>query len=261
MILRYPGGKSKGPLSDLIVDSIRQRYTRGIFGELFFGGGGITLKLLKLGVIDHLLINEKDVTLARLWNAVISNPDRLVEEIHEVEPSVELFESTKRRVKKGVASGLEALIVNRMSHGGRGAMGGPQGGLHQKSQYTIDCRWSPEFLCKKVLECSRLFSSVDVIGRKCHVGDYERYLELCDWVYLDPPYWEKGKGLYLKSFAGEDHQRLRRVLDDWNHWILSYNNVPEIRELYAGYPQEVASVKGNGGIKEGSELLITCGEH
>jgi len=257
MFLRYPGGKSRGEWSNYITDVIELRYFGGVFGELFFGGGGITFKLLKRGVIESLLMNERDVSLARLWNAVIKNPSRLNQGIQNVEPSVDLFLRSKDHVKRGVGSGLESLIVNRMSHGGRGPRGGPQGGKDQRSKYKIDCRWNATGLCKKVTECSRLLNSVEIVGGQCFSGDYRAFLGKVNLAYLDPPYWQVGEGLYLHSFDEQAHTRLHKALRGRKNWVLSYNNVPEIRELYRGYPQNIGSMSGNEGTKEDSELIIT----
>ncbi len=256
MFLRYPGGKSRGEWANFIADVVENKYHGGVFGELFFGGGGIALKLLKRGVIDSLLMNELDVSLARLWNAVIKNPSRLNQGIRSVVPSVDLFLRSRDRVRRGAGSGLESLIVNRMSHGGRGPRGGPQGGKDQRGMYKIDCRWHVENLCKNVTKCSRLLNSVEIIGGHCFSGDYRAFLGKVDTAYLDPPYWQVGEGLYLHSFNGEAHNRLHKALLGRKNWILSYNNVPEIRKLYQGFNQRVGSMAGNEGSKEGSELLI-----
>jgi DNA adenine methylase len=256
MLLRYPGGKSRGAWSNHIVEEISQRYRGGVFGELFFGGGGITLKLLKKGVIKSLLINELDPSLARFWNAVIKQPCRLRSGIRAVNPSVELFLHSKERVLRGVGSSLEALIVNRMSHGGRGVKAGPQGGVNQTGKYKIGCRWNADKLCKDVSTCNRLFKSVNIIGGKCHSGDYAGWLDAADFLYLDPPYWEVGEGLYLHSFNEVEHFRMYHLIRSQTNWILSYNNVVDIRKIYFCYHTEVGSVAGNGGTKEGSELLI-----
>ncbi len=257
MLLRYPGGKSRGQWSNYIVEEIKSRYNGGTFGELFFGGGGITLKLLKQGAIDSILINEFDPSLARLWNAVIKNPHRLCSMIKGIDPSVDLFLIAKDRVLRGVGCGFESLVVNRMSHGGRGVKAGPQGGVNQTGKYKIGCRWNADKLCKNVLACHRLFKSVDIVGGGCCCDDYAAWFNHVDLMYLDPPYWEVGEGLYLHSFDGYEHERLYRVIRTRTNWILSYNNVPDIRKLYQHYHIEVGSVAGNGGTKDGSELLIT----
>jgi len=63
--------------------------------------------------------------------------------------------------------------------------------------------------------------------------------------------------LYLHSFDEEEHERLRRELGHRINWILSYNNVPETQLMYNGYHRQTGTTNGNGGFKEGSEMLIT----
>jgi DNA adenine methylase len=241
----------------LIVETVKAQYDGGTFGELFFGGGAITFKLLKLRVLESIIINEKDPSLARLWNAVIKTPCRLRSGIRAVKPSVDLFLRSKDRVLRGVGSGLEALIVNRMSYGGRGVKANPQGGLKQESKYKIDCRWKPDALCRNVTTCHKLLYSVEIRGGKCHAEDYAAWFSHVDLMYLDPPYWEKGEGLYLHSFDGYEHERLRRALSSRINWILSYNNVDEVKLMYNGYHRQTGTTNGNGGFKEDSEILIT----
>lgn len=69
--------------------------------------------------------------------------------------------------------------------------------------------------------------------------DFERLLKTYDrekaLFYLDPPYYEAEK-YYPDRFNPEDHERLRDVLCHIKgKFILSYNDCPEIRELYKGF--------------------------
>lgn len=53
--------------------------------------------------------------------------------------------------------------------------------------------------------------------------------------YLDPPYYEAEK-YYPDRFMPEDHERLKDALTRIRgKFILSYNDCPEIREMYKGY--------------------------
>lgn len=56
------------------------------------------------------------------------------------------------------------------------------------------------------------------------------------FFYLDPPYFST-EDMYTVEFAWTDHVRLRDVaLDMQGRFLLSYNDCPEIRELYDGFP-------------------------
>jgi DNA adenine methylase len=54
-------------------------------------------------------------------------------------------------------------------------------------------------------------------------------------VYLDPPYYVKGSDLYRNYYTHGDHVRIARLLASARFrrpWIVSYDNVVEIRAMY-----------------------------
>ena len=56
------------------------------------------------------------------------------------------------------------------------------------------------------------------------------------FFYLDPPYFST-EDMYAVEFASEDHVRLRDTAASMQgRFLLSYNDCPEIRELYVGFP-------------------------
>jgi len=252
MLLRYPGGKSRGALTTHLLDTIERCYSGGVFGELFFGGGGITFHLLKRRAVRSLVINDLDPSVAKFWGRVIQRPSDMKRSIQRVRPGVGCFVAAKKRVLAGTSSAVDTIIVNRMSHGGRGVMAGPQGGYDQKGQYKIDCRWNPERLCKEVQEAHDLLTSVPV---RCLHKSYDRVT--ADFLYLDPPYYEVGNGLYHCAFSNLDHIMLAGFLYRRKDWVLSYNNHAFIRHLYRQFKQVPYSTAGNGGAKPNSELIIT----
>ncbi len=55
-------------------------------------------------------------------------------------------------------------------------------------------------------------------------------------VYLDPPYYVKGQGLYRNFYVHEDHVKIREALDKIKtKWIVSYDKCDEIKEIYKNY--------------------------
>jgi DNA adenine methylase len=78
-------------------------------------------------------------------------------------------------------------------------------------------------------------------------------------VYLDPPYFQAGRVCYRNSFNLTDHQRLAAALRRTNHqWVLSYDDCPEIRDLYRWARIVAIPVKYSiAGSRDESELLIT----
>ena len=69
--------------------------------------------------------------------------------------------------------------------------------------------------------------------------DFEPLIKTTDRIdsffYLDPPYYST-ENMYPGGFGKDDHKRLRDLLRTIKgKFLLSYNDCPEIRELYKGY--------------------------
>jgi DNA adenine methylase len=54
-------------------------------------------------------------------------------------------------------------------------------------------------------------------------------------IYLDPPYYVKGKGLYRNYYEHDDHIAIANVIQrkkfKWP-WVVSYDNTEEICSMY-----------------------------
>jgi DNA adenine methylase len=78
--------------------------------------------------------------------------------------------------------------------------------------------------------------------------------------YLDPPYYEAEK-YYPDRFNPEDHVRLKKCLCDLKgKFILSYNDCPQIRELYEGFTiievDRLDNLTTKSGGRKYKELII-----
>ena len=54
------------------------------------------------------------------------------------------------------------------------------------------------------------------------------------FIYFDPPYYEKGKELYLNFLQHQDHVKIKSRIEQLRitDWIITYDNCPEILNLY-----------------------------
>ena len=93
--------------------------------------------------------------------------------------------------------------------------------------------------------------------------DYEAFLSEFDgFVYCDPPYVASEDVYnYKKGIPVFDHPRLAEILKARKGWILSYNDCPLVRELYAGYDIQAVKVYWATGTMlgkstEATELII-----
>lgn len=95
-------------------------------------------------------------------------------------------------------------------------------------------------------------------------ADFERIIKTYDrpnaLFYLDPPYYDAEK-YYADRFQKEDHERLKnKLMEIQGKFLLSYNDCPQIRELYDGYT--VTKVERNnslvtkGKVRKYQELII-----
>ena len=89
----------------------------------------------------------------------------------------------------------------------------------------------------------------------------KRYDRPHTWFYLDPPYWGT-EGYYGKALFEREHfTELRDKLASLQgKWLLSINDVPEVRALFKGFTiKPVETGYSMGGAKRGArqkELLI-----
>lgn len=303
---RYPGGKNK--LSDTICQRImsiaRTAPDNWEYREPFFGGGSIGLALMKQDKLKKVWFNDKDVGIACLWNSVYDFPDDLKKMVRVFKPSVKAFDDISELLRTKpphfdidpnnyhgtggdyhrhiddynrsvVQYGFYKLAIHQISYSGLGLKsGGPLGGRSQESAYKIDCRWSPNYICKKIDQTFRMLYPLEFHdGSVCSSYDFSPLIrdDKCPAViYLDPPYYDKGSDLYYHAFTEQDHERLAKELKATRHkWVLSYDDCPKIRKLYDWANVEVLNVNysiTSKKVKDASkrqsrwknELLITA---
>jgi DNA adenine methylase len=278
-LFRYPGGKYK-LRHPILAELLRLTHTHDCYEyrEPFFGGGAVGINLLaQLKAGATVWINDRDYSLAVIWDCVMNYPDDFKEFIHKYVPSVESFFQFRSDLTKGLRMkrehfhwgetcadfALRKLAVHQMSYSGLGTMaGGPLGGKNQSSPYGIDSRWSPSRLTRRIDDLHRLFSRFDIRSNTCTSDDFASILYGTKpaLVYLDPPYFQKGAICYEHAFSPDDHRRLATVLRSApHHWVLSYDDCPEIYQLYSwARIQEIPVTYsiGKGGTQK-TELLIT----
>lgn len=101
------------------------------------------------------------------------------------------------------------------------------------------------FACQP-FNVAALFILIEQLGKRLANAvienqDFEVLIKHYDrpdsFFYCDPPYYTS-EYVYECGFTWEDHMRLFRVLSECKgQWLVSYNDCPEIRELYRDYNQ------------------------
>jgi len=261
--LRYPGGKSQ--LVPFITELMRVNgLFYGEYAEPFAGGAGIAIKLLVDSYVSRIYLNDFDPAIYALWHSILNSTDDLCEKIELADVTIdewhrqrEVYFSVKRNSK--LNKGFATLFLNRTNRSGI-IKAGVIGGLNQNSEYKIDCRFNKSDLIRKI---QRIGSRRDQI--QLSNLDAAEFLSRIiptthknTLVNLDPPYYGKGRDLYTNFYQPSDHALLAKaVAKIKRRWIVTYDDVPEIRTLYAKYPVYSTKLNYSAQVKRlGTELLV-----
>ncbi len=262
--LRYPGGKVS--LTEVLQKII---YTNGLQGctyiEPFAGGAGAGLKLLREGHVDRVIINDADRAVFCFWNSVMKRTEELVERIQttpltmtEWRQQREIYRSPGRRSQ--VEIGFAAFYLNRCNRSGIIKNGGPIGGISQKGQWKLDARFNRDDLAARIEDLATYGDRITVLREDAAdlIRNLDTYVANGDshFVYADPPYYMKGRELYLSHYQDADHQAFADLMCREANcpWVITYDDVPRIRELYGNeqlfsfnlrYSAHQASTNGN----------------
>lgn len=77
-------------------------------------------------------------------------------------------------------------------------------------------------------------------------------------VNLDPPYYGKGPELYTNFYRHADHAALAQAVGRiQRRWMVTYDNTPEIRQLYSRWRCFSSNLTYSAQVKRtGVELLV-----
>jgi DNA adenine methylase len=239
--LRYPGGKARfAPLITEVITT--NNLAGGHYFEPYAGGAGVALSLLIDNVVEHIHINDADPAIAGFWRVASQKTAELVTMV-ATEPITMDAWYHWRGMMLGQEAGTElergfaTLFMNRTNRSGI-LKGGVIGGKAQAGSYKIDARFMRDELCARLERIGRHAKGIHVyeedahaLLRRCH-----QFLPAKSLIYLDPPYYVKGAGLYRNFYKHDDHVKIAQLLGRqyFNRpWVVSYDNADEIREMYA----------------------------
>jgi len=262
--LRYPGGKNK--LSAFIAKICIEKNINGLYVEPYAGGASIALFLLFEGFVNKVIINDKDRSIYALWYCVLNKTEELCDLIDKTEITVENWFKLKKvqdfKEKVGLLElGFSTLFLNRTNHSGI-INGGPIGGYEQKNEFKIDCRFNKEEIKQRIRKIASRKKDIKLYKKDALVL-IEQIAEFTDKqntiLYFDPPYYHKASTLYMNHYSDENHRmvsdKIKSIIGI--KWIVSYDNVPEIKKLYHKYESKEYSFNHTAyKIRKGNEILF-----
>lgn len=267
-VIKWAGGKRR--LLRQIVPLFPREFSG--YAEPFFGGGAVYFALdLGTDIPRHLA--DTNFPLMNMYRAIRDNPEMVCENLDRFIVSETAYYAARdeynRLAKTRDASPvrLAALLIylNKTGYNGlyrvnaSGEYNVPWGHNNYRRLYDEEVVASVSKALQGALLLDWSFETTLVTAES-------------GWfVYCDPPYAtpDDGQGFtrYTRAgFARADHERLAECLKEADArgvmWALSNNDVPWVRELYAGYNFHVVRAsrpinrdpKGRGRV---AELLIT----
>lgn len=237
--LRYPGGKQK--LTPFIQEILDSNEISGHYIEPYAGGAGVALKLLLNKTVKHIHLNDSDIRLYSFWHCIKNETENLCRRISSASLTIEEWKKHREVLRHPenhtlFEIGFSTFYMNRCNRSGV-LSAGVIGGLDQTGNYKMDARFSRNDLIRRI-ELIGIYSD-SIYLSNLDAEDYiDNYIPNLDennsLVYFDPPYYNKAKDLYLNSYKPEDHIRLADSIQKVaKPWVLSYDNVPQIIELYS----------------------------
>lgn len=259
--LRYPGGKNCifPFVSNLILEN-------GLVGckyiEPYAGGAGLALRLLYEEFAESIVINDLDPLVYAFWSICINQPDRLIEWIEKTPVTIDTWKKCKTTIRQQNRANSFQLasaffFLNRTNISGV-LSGGVIGGLQQTGNYKIDARYNKVELIRKIEKVARFSNRISVtsLDGVNLMDDYVKYAKQT-FIYLDPPYYEKGSNLYLNAYKEADHIKLSGYVKKLSTpWLLSYDNHAFITNLYNPFEKRAYKLQHSTSNKIGDEVLV-----
>jgi len=239
--LRYPGGKSRlANFMRLVFEE--NNLVNGHYIEPYAGGAGIALHLLFSGHASHIHINDLSKSIYAFWQVVLEDTDNICRLINDT--PVDICTWFKQREVQAhpeqhstLELGFSTFFLNRTNHSGI-ITGGVIGGQNQDGPWKLDARYNKTNLISRIEKISRVSDHITIYNQDAaeFISEVIPTLPLQSLVYLDPPYYAKGRDLYENHYVSDDHLTISNLVGDINQkWIVSYDDTPETREMYRGY--------------------------
>ena len=267
--MRYPGGKSS--FTRLLAEFIELNNLQdGVYVEPYAGGAGAGLNLLFSERVNNIIINDADRFIYLFWKSILFDTERFIKLINDTPISIDEWQRRKQILENvqyhsELEIAFSIFYLNRCNRSGI-LNAGPIGGHSQNGRWRLDARFNKKELIRRIEKIALFNSRIAIYNLDAIEFIEQRVLPLAVpnnrlLVYLDPPYYSKGDQLYLNYYTAEDHVTLAEFINVQFgfKWIISYDNVPQINQLYSERAINVFSLYYFAhSAKVGSEVVIYC---
>lgn len=265
--LRYPGGKGK--LAPFVKELIKLNGLDDCeYAEPYAGGAAIALELLLQEYVSRIHINDLSRPVYAFWKSVLDHTDELIRLVRDTRLTVRSWDKQKRILANhqqfdDLAVGFATFFLNRTNRSGI-LNGGIIGGRDQSGPWKIDARYNSPQLARRIEAIAALRKRIILSREDAYLFLSTRFRTLPkkSLIYLDPPYYLKGKDLYYDYYLHTDHQRIARLMTEARpkqYWMVSYDNVEQVRKMYASCRHLVYRIGYSAReVRRGSEVMFFC---
>jgi DNA adenine methylase len=257
--LRYPGGKNC--IFSFVSKIFYENQMIGShYAEPYAGGAGLALRLLFEGYVEHIYINDLDKSIYAFWISILNNTDEFCKWIENTEVNIENWKKYKAIQNEEVNSfelAKSTFFLNRTNVSGV-IKGGVIGGQNQKGKYKINARFNKEDLIRRIRKIAELKNRITVsnLDGLAFISTLDKKRDEI-FIYLDPPYYQKGSDLYMNFYNTKDHEKLSRHVHKMKKkWMVSYDNHEFILNLYATQKRIIYKLSQSASNRIGDEVLI-----
>lgn len=247
----YIGGKRA--LAKRLIERI-EATPHEIYAEPFVGMGGVFFRRRRRPRKE--VINDISTDVVNLFRLLQRHYQQLLDVLKWQVCSRAEFERLMA-VDPATLTDLERAA--RFLYLQRTAFGGKVTGRNYGISFDAGARFDLTKLVPLLADVHERLASVD-IERLPYAELIRRYDRPGTLFYLDPPYFGNEGDYGAGVFSAADFERLRDALAAAKgRFILSINDVPEIRALFAGFSIEEADVnyRLSGKVTAARELIIS----
>lgn len=239
--LRYPGGKRR--LLTVVTRLLRENGLTDIeYAEPYAGGAAIALALLLEDYAAVIHLNDLSRPVFAFWNAAISNTDDLCARVEATPVTMEEWHRQRAIYEAhNVADlddlGFAALFLNRTNRSGILA-GGVIGGKRQNGPWKLDARFNKPEIVRRIQQIGRHRGRIRLhqLDALDFVNNELSRITDRGFAFIDPPYINAGKGLYLDDYSVEGHRDLAASIQNLRlPWLCTYDRAAVEHNLYLDY--------------------------
>lgn len=262
--LRYPGGKAK--LSYYVQLLIQYNLINdGHYVEPYAGGASVALSLLFNEFVSQIHINDYDVRVYSFWNSILHKNEEFCKLVRDAEMSIENWQKQKEiqsnyQNYSEIEIGFSTFFLNRTNRSGI-LKAGIIGGKNQTGEWKMDARFNKENLINRIQKIGKYKNRINVYNQDAVdlTKNLDKKLPKETLFYFDPPYYNKGKDLYINFYEHSDHKQIAEIISKLKnrYWLVSYDNDKNISDLYNNFLQRTYELNYHASSpSKGTEIMI-----